>query len=198
MSTSRSGKKPTSPPKTVLVVGATGRQGRAVVSSLFLRSNFRILALTRNPGASSSRSLLNRKWSSEPVDALLELVQGDLDKPLTIRKIFEAEGNGGIAAVFVALAFPGLGARADKEERQGIVSLFFLSLLCIHMLFLKCCVEWAVTDSCVPCSYWQILPLNLAYRTLYSQALREVVKALIICSRWIVWQKPGLNDISND
>ena len=133
MSTSRSGKRPTSPPKTVLVVGATGRQGRAVVSSLFLRSNFRILALTRNPGASSSRSLLNRKWSSEPVDALLELVQGDLDKPLTIRKIFEAEGNGGIAAVFVALAFPGLGARADKEERQGIVSVFFL----LAMLFSK-------------------------------------------------------------
>ena len=94
-----------------------------MVSSLFLRSNFRILALTRNPSAASSRSLLNRKWTSEPVEALLELVQGDLDKPLTIRKIFEAEGNGGIAAVFVALAFPGLGARADKEEAQGIVSL---------------------------------------------------------------------------
>jgi len=123
MSTSRCGerRRPTSPPKTVLIVGATGRQGRAVVSSLFLRSNFRILALTRNPSASSSRALLNRKWTTEPVDALLELVQGDLDKPLTIRKIFEAEGNGGIAAVFVALAFPGLGARADKEERQGIL-----------------------------------------------------------------------------
>jgi len=51
----------------------------------------------------------------------LELVQGNLDKPQTIRKIFEAEGNGGIAAVFVALAFPGLGASADKEERQGIL-----------------------------------------------------------------------------
>ena len=122
MSTSRSRKQTTGPPKTVLIVGATGRQGRAVVSSLFLHSNFRILALTRSPGSSSSRALLNRRWTNEPVDALLELVQGDLDKPQTIRKIFEAEGNGGIAAVFVALAFPGLGARADKEERQGIVS----------------------------------------------------------------------------
>ena len=108
-----------------------------MVSSLFLRSNFRILALTRNPSAASSRSLLNRKWTSEPVEALLELVQGDLDKPLTIRKIFEAEGHGGIAAVFVALAFPGLGARADKEEAQGIVSLFSCFALCICFFFFE-------------------------------------------------------------
>ena len=123
LSPNRGRRKITSPPKTVLIVGATGRQGRAVVSALFLRSNFRILALTRNPSAATSRALLNRRWTIEPVEALLELVQGDLDKPKTMRKIFEAEGKGGIAAVFVALAFPGLGARADKEERQGIVSL---------------------------------------------------------------------------
>ena len=139
MSTSRCRGKPTSPPKTVLIVGATGRQGRAVVSSLFLRSNYRILALTRNPSAAASRSLLNRRWTIEPVEALLELVQGDLNKPQSIRKIFEAEGYGGIAAVFVALAFPGLGARADKEERQGIVSFFFV----LHMFEGS---KWA--DSC--------------------------------------------------
>lgn len=126
MSTSRCGsRRPTSPPKTVLIVGATGRQGRATLASLFLSSNFRILALTRNASASASRALLNRQWTTEPTGALLELVQGDLDNPLSIRKIFEAEGKGGIAAVFVILAFPGLGARADKEESQGIVSSFF-------------------------------------------------------------------------
>lgn len=118
-------KRSTGPPKTVLVVGATGRQGRAIVSSLFLRTNFRILALTRNPTASSSRSLLNRPWTIEPTEALLELVQGDLDKPHTIRKIFHAEGHGTIAAVIAVLAFPGLGVKGDKEERQGIVSLEF-------------------------------------------------------------------------
>lgn len=115
--------KLTAPPKTVLIVGATGRQGRAVVSALFLNTNFRILALTRNPNSASSKALLVRRWTIEPVEALLELVQGDLDKPDTIRKIFEAEGDkGAIAAVFVALAFPGLGANADGEQRQGIVS----------------------------------------------------------------------------
>jgi uncharacterized protein YbjT (DUF2867 family) len=129
-----------SPPKTVLIVGATGRQGRAVVSSLFLRSNFRILALTRNASSAASRALLNRRWTTEPVEALLELVQGDLNKPQTIRKIFEAEGNGGISAVFVALAFPGLGARADKEERQGIVS-FPLHILCFEV------VKWLILVS---------------------------------------------------
>jgi uncharacterized protein YbjT (DUF2867 family) len=125
MSTSHSRKGSTGPPKTVLVVGATGRQGRAVISALFLRSNFRILALTRNPNSTASRALLHGRWATGPVDALLEFVRGDLDKPQTVRKIFEAERNGGIAAVFVALAFPGLGARADKEESQGIVSFFF-------------------------------------------------------------------------
>ena len=125
MSTSYNRKGSTGPPKTVLVVGATGRQGRAVISALFLRCNFRILALTRSPNSTASRALLNQRWTTGPVDALLEFVRGDLDKPQTIRKIFEAEGNGGIAAVFVALAFPGLGARADKEESQGIVSFFF-------------------------------------------------------------------------
>ncbi|KAF8808741.1 NAD(P)-binding protein [Phlegmacium glaucopus] len=113
--------KPTSPPKTVLIVGATGRQGRAVISALFSRTNFRILALTRNASAASSKSLIQRRWTIEPVEALLELVQGDLDKPETIRKIFTAEGYGNIAAVFVALAFPGLGANADGEARQGIL-----------------------------------------------------------------------------
>lgn len=142
MSTSHSRRRPTSPPKTVLVVGATGRQGRAVVSSLFLRSNFRILALTRSPSASTSRALLSRRWTIEPVEALLELVQGDLNKPQTIRKIFEAEGKGGIAAVFVALAFPGLGARADKEENQGIVS--FLLCICLKVVNGLILVPWTL------------------------------------------------------
>jgi hypothetical protein len=45
-------------------------------------------------------------------------------------------------------------------------------------------------------SYWQILPLNLMYHTLYSQVLREVARALIIPSRWTVRRKPGSSDIS--
>ena len=183
MSTDHCRKKSTGPPKTVLVVGATGRQGRAVISALFLRSDFRILALTRRPSAAASRALLNRRWTTEPIHALLELVQGDLDQPQSIRKIFEAEGKGGIAAVFVALAFPGLGARADKEESQGIVS--FTN-------------EWLVLLLWTLNSYWQILPSNLAYHTLYSQALREVVRASITLSHWTVRRKLGLSDISRN
>lgn len=52
------------------------------------------------------------------------MVEGDLDDEDSMVRIFEiAKEEGGIWGVFVALAFPGLGANADGEERQGIVSL---------------------------------------------------------------------------
>ncbi|CAL1699637.1 unnamed protein product [Somion occarium] len=99
--------------RKILVTGATGKQGRALISSL-RDSDFRILALTRNPSSPSALPL-----KSHPH---VELVQGDLDKPETIRKIFEdAGGKGSIWGVFVVLAFPGLGANADGEEKQGIM-----------------------------------------------------------------------------
>jgi hypothetical protein len=53
------------------------------------------------------------------------VVQGDLDSPESIRRIFEDQKDkGGIWGVFSVLAFPGLGANADGEERQGKVTMF--------------------------------------------------------------------------
>lgn len=52
----------------------------------------------------------------------MTLVEGDLDIPSSISAIFDSaktNGSGGIWGVFAVLAYPGLGANADGEERQG-------------------------------------------------------------------------------
>ncbi|CCM00285.1 uncharacterized protein FIBRA_02315 [Fibroporia radiculosa] len=110
--------------KTILITGATGKQGRALVNALASRAGqssadeaseqgaFRILALTRNASSSAAQHLAQKEH--------VEVVQGDLDDRESVRKVFEdAKSTGGIWGVYCALAFPGLGANADGEERQG-------------------------------------------------------------------------------
>ncbi|KAJ7197067.1 NAD(P)-binding protein [Mycena haematopus] len=109
--------------KLILVAGATGKQGRALIHALHLgdrESNiepeFHILALTRT-ASSPAASALVAAHSTQHVT----IVQGDLESPDDLRKIFEdaKKERGGIWGVFCALAFPGLGASADSEEKQG-------------------------------------------------------------------------------
>ncbi|KAK7691484.1 hypothetical protein QCA50_004883 [Cerrena zonata] len=102
--------------RKILVTGATGKQGRALIASLQpvsdSPSEFQILALTRNvtsPAAIALKAFPN-----------VRLVQGDLDKPESVKKVFDDEGGkGSIWGMFVILAFPGLGADASGEEKQG-------------------------------------------------------------------------------
>ena len=110
------------PPKTILVTGSTGKQGQALITALLLSSQlFNILALTRNPASPAARGLLSKAANNESVK--VSLVKGDLDDPSSICAVFEtAKKEGGIWGVFAVFAFPGLGANADAEERQGIVS----------------------------------------------------------------------------
>ncbi|HKP60374.1 MAG TPA: NmrA/HSCARG family protein [Polyangiales bacterium] len=49
-----------SDPATIVVCGATGQQGRAVVSSLLARGTFRVVALSRDPASSTARALEQR------------------------------------------------------------------------------------------------------------------------------------------
>ncbi|KAJ6526075.1 hypothetical protein B0H19DRAFT_1275928 [Mycena capillaripes] len=110
--------------KNILVTGATGHQGRTLIRALQesnpepdvgSASKLHVLALTRTPSSPGAQSLA----AAHP--GLVTLVQGDLDSPEAMRKIFEdakAEA-GGIWGVFCVLAFPGLGANADSEEKQG-------------------------------------------------------------------------------
>ncbi|KZT36235.1 NAD(P)-binding protein [Sistotremastrum suecicum HHB10207 ss-3] len=104
--------------RRILVVGATGKQGRALISHLSTSAStssesFQILALTRNPSSQAAQSLTL-------INQSISLIKGDLNDPSSIRKIFESRGKRSIYGVFVALQFPGLGANADAELIQGI------------------------------------------------------------------------------
>jgi uncharacterized protein YbjT (DUF2867 family) len=61
--------------KLIAVIGATGQQGGAVVRALQAGGQFRVRALTRNPG--KHRELAD------------EVVEADLDRPETLRAAFE-------------------------------------------------------------------------------------------------------------
>ena len=112
------------PRKTILVTGSTGKQGRSLTTALLASSkeHFNILALTRNPASSAAQDLLAEAKSNDNVK--VSLVKGDLDDAASIRAVFEdaKKSGNGVWGVFAVLAFPGLGAKADREEKQGIVS----------------------------------------------------------------------------
>lgn len=106
--------------KLILVTGATGKQGNAFISALRPKDNtveptsFHILALTRKADSPSANKLSLEKH--------VTVVEGDLDDATSLKKVFEdAKEKGGIWGVFCVLAFPGLGANADGEEKQGKV-----------------------------------------------------------------------------
>jgi uncharacterized protein YbjT (DUF2867 family) len=61
--------------KVIAVIGATGRQGGAVVRALQANGHFKVRALTRNPGK-------HRELAEEVVEA-------DLDRPETLKAAFE-------------------------------------------------------------------------------------------------------------
>lgn len=114
--------------RTILVVGATGKQGRSTVKFLLEPEGpsspeikFKVLALTRDTSSESARQLLER--NKQHLDNF-SLVQGDLDKPDSIRKIFQDAASSNsrrIWGVFVALAYPGLGVSAEGEIKQATV-----------------------------------------------------------------------------
>lgn len=107
------------PRKNILITGATGLQGRTLLTALAPKPDtepaVHVLALTRSPTSRAAKSLAAEKH--------VTVVQGDMDSVEHIRKVFEdAKESGGIWGVFCVVAFPGLGAKADGEERQGKAS----------------------------------------------------------------------------
>ncbi|KAJ7114667.1 NAD(P)-binding protein [Mycena crocata] len=106
--------------KAILVTGATGKQGRALIHALNLggagsEPEFHVLALTRTLSSPAANEVAAHNINHVTV------VQGSLDSPDDIRRIFEdaKKDHGGVWGVFCALAFPGLGASGDAEEKQG-------------------------------------------------------------------------------
>jgi uncharacterized protein YbjT (DUF2867 family) len=72
--------------KVIAVIGATGRQGGGVVRALQANGQFKVRALTRNPG--KHRELAD------------EVVEADLDRPETLKAAFE-----GVHGVFLVTNF---------------------------------------------------------------------------------------------
>lgn len=105
--------------KLILVTGATGNQGRALIHALKLddSTGFHVWGLTRTLSSPPANRLASHNTQH------LTVVEGNLDSPQSVRKLFEdaKKDYGGIWGVFCVLAFPGLGANADGEEKQGKV-----------------------------------------------------------------------------
>ncbi len=89
-------------PQTILVTGATGNQGGAVVRSL-LNKGFAVKALTRNPSSPAAKNLHQLH---------AELIQGDLNKPESY-----ADQMRNVTGVFSVQTFAN---GTDKEISQGI------------------------------------------------------------------------------
>src|SRR6266545_2525524 len=85
--------------KTVLVLGATGRQGGATARHLLIRG-WRVRALTRDPNQSAAQALQQ---------AGVEVVQGDNEDRASLKAAMQ-----GIYGVFSIQAAP-----PDVEARQG-------------------------------------------------------------------------------
>jgi len=104
----------------ILVVGATGKQGHALIRALSRGPGeppafpVRILALTRNPSSPKALALQkDRPW--------LELVKGNLDSKDSMRQVFvHAGGKGAVWGVFMVLPYAGLGESTEGEAVQGI------------------------------------------------------------------------------
>ncbi|KAK3339817.1 hypothetical protein B0T25DRAFT_574706 [Lasiosphaeria hispida] len=124
--------------RNILVVGATGKQGSALVHHLLVApssdsssqnglvtaqpQNLHVWALTRSSSSPTAVSLLDDAKKSDAADKI-SLIEGNLEDPSRIREVFEtvAAAEGGLWGVFVAIAFPGLGVEDEREKDQGIM-----------------------------------------------------------------------------
>src|SRR5258708_614605 len=87
--------------KLIAVIGATGKQGGAVVRALQARGQFEVRALTRNPG--KHRGLAD------------EVVEADLNRPETLRAAFE-----GAHGVFLVTNFWEEGTDELKQATAAV------------------------------------------------------------------------------
>src|SRR4051812_24336374 len=109
---------------TVLIVGATGKQGGAVLRALLSYPNPpEILALTRKPSSTAARALL----AAYPDK--IQLIHGDTAKPWPI---FAAYPRHAISAIFLMTNPPHEGHKAfafiDAAAEHGVGHIVFSSV----------------------------------------------------------------------
>ena len=91
--------------KTVLVTGATGRQGGAVVRHV-LPKGWRLRALTRNPQSHAAQSLAREG---------VELVQGDMEDATSL-----ARAAAGVYGIYSVQDFWAVGARREVHQGKNV------------------------------------------------------------------------------
>ncbi len=93
--------------KLVLITGATGRQGGAVIDQMLLRG-WRLRALTRSPTNAVAQSLAARG---------VEVVQGDLEDPSSLDKAVS-----GAYGVYSVQDFWAVGAKREVQQGKNIAA----------------------------------------------------------------------------
>jgi len=89
----------------VLVAGATGRQGGAVVRQM-LPKGWKLRALTRNPKSYAARQLAEKG---------VELVQGDLDEPASLERAAR-----GVYGIYSVQDFWTVGAKREVQQGKNL------------------------------------------------------------------------------
>ncbi|KAI0199897.1 hypothetical protein F4808DRAFT_471079 [Astrocystis sublimbata] len=100
--------------EAILVTGATGKQGGAVIEALLAHSpdDFLILAVTRDAGSPAAKRLSNRSPS-------IRLVQGNLDDVPSLFKEAQKVAGQSIWGVYSVQVSLGKGVTAQGEVTQG-------------------------------------------------------------------------------
>ena len=91
--------------ETVLVTGATGRQGGAVVRHM-LSKGWRLRALTRNPDGLAARSLARQG---------VEVAQGDLEDAASIARAAQ-----GVYGIYSVQDFWAVGAKREVQQGKNV------------------------------------------------------------------------------
>lgn len=79
---------------TLLITGATGKQGSAVINNLIAQdADVEILAVTRNVQSQSARSLADKSPK-------IKLVEGNLDDPEELFRVAREKSSGPVYGVF--------------------------------------------------------------------------------------------------
>jgi uncharacterized protein YbjT (DUF2867 family) len=93
--------------KTVLVTGATGRQGGAVIRHM-LPKGWKLRALTRNPDGHEAQVLARQR---------VEVVQGDLEDPDSIGRAAI-----GVYGIYSVQDFWAVGAKREVQQGKNVAS----------------------------------------------------------------------------
>src|SRR3569833_3366464 len=106
--------------RTILVTGATGKQGRALIESLLggeteteASPTYQVLALTRHPSSAPARKLRERFGSR------VTITEGNLNDPDNLRQVFaEQRDHGSNKKKKTKQTKPKHKTKTKKKEKQ--------------------------------------------------------------------------------